>query len=167
MESGYLEMTQARVSASVDAISTRRSENMAQELRHETLTAAVADGTTSSNSVAEFRNDSSRDIMIREIVYAHALATAANDENALVEIGKSPTQASLTNNQVFFNFPQQLNIAAGTIGSGADDVGTSRNGGKNWERGQLTLEPNESLFVNATKTSGGALRFRYVIGYEF
>lgn len=149
------------------ATSIQRRDNMAQELRHETLTATVADGVTSSNSAAEFRNDSSRDIMIREIVYAHALSGAANDENALVEIGKSPTQASLTNNQVFYNFPQQLNIAAGTTGSGADDVGTSRNGGKNWERGQLTLEPNESLFVNVTKTTGGAIRFRYVIGYEF
>jgi len=140
----------------------RRMNSMAKELRQETLKGNVADATTAANSDAEFRNDSSAIIHIRKIHYTHIYHTAAIDERALVELSKSPTIASLVNNGVFYTYPQQVG-GGGAVGDSTGSV----NGGTTYGKGQLTLEPNESLFVNASKTSGGGLAYIYVIEYEF
>ncbi len=141
----------------------RQATNMAKELRHETLFGTVNDGTTASNSAAEFRNDSSAIIHIRKIGYAHGYFTAGLDEDGSVEISKSPTLAGLTNNGPFYSYLQRLAAAAGV----AADSSRSFNGGQTFGKGQLTLEPNESLFVNVIKDTGGALGFTYQIAYEF
>lgn len=140
---------------------------MAEELRHETLSATIADGTTSSNSAAEFRNDSSRSMMIRIIEEDVALNAAENDERGTIEISKSPTFASNTNNNVFFTRGTTVNITGGTTGAATDDVGVSKQRGRTFGKGQLTLEPNESLFVNGSKTTGGTLIGSYQISYHF
>ncbi len=137
-------------------------ESMAKELRQETLKGNVADGVTSASSDSEFRNDSSALIHIRKIHYTHIFHTAAIDERALVELSKSPTIASLVNNGVFYTYPQQVG-GGGAVGDSTGSI----NGGTTYGKGQLTLEPNESLFVNASKTSGGGLAYIYVIEYEF
>lgn len=135
---------------------------MAQELRTEILAVTTADGTTTSNAAAEFRNDSSTIISIRGLNMTHELQTAAINEHAHAEISKSPTFASNTNNNVFFT--RRVNAAArGGAADGASDESDKDKFGK----GQVTLEPNESLFVNVSKTSGGASEFRAVIDYEF
>ncbi len=135
---------------------------MAAELRTEILAGNVADGTTASNSDSEFRNDSSGLIHIRKITYAHTYTTAAVNETGLVEISKSPTIVSTVNNGVFWTFPQQV-----TGGNAAADAAGVFNGSTSYGKGQLTLEPNESLFVNVSKASGGVMSYRYVIEYEF
>lgn len=140
---------------------------LARELRHEVLTGTIADGTTASNSAAEFRNDSAGMIHIRGLDYDHTYGTAENDESATVEITKAPSFQSGTNNSPFFAWPQTVSIESGTTGAALDDVSVSIQGGKRWGRGQLTLEPNESLFVNVLKNTGGALSFLFVIEYEF
>lgn len=136
---------------------------MAQELRHELLNITVADGTTASNSAAEFRNDSASMAFIRGLDYAHTLSTAGPNEVGQAEISKSPTLQQETNNSPFFVWPQTL--AANT--DVALDSNMSINGSKRYGRGQLSLEPNESLFVNIFKSSGGSFAVRYVIEYEF
>jgi len=141
----------------------RQATKMAKELRHETLFGTVNDGTTASNSVAEFRNDSSAIIHIRKVTYAHGYFTAGLDEDGSVEISKSPTLAGLTNNGPFFSWLQRVGGQPGV----AADSSKSFNGGQTWGKGQLTLEPNESLFVNVIKDTGGALGFTYQISYEF
>lgn len=140
---------------------------MADELRWETLAGTIADGTTASNSAAEFRNDASRLLHIRTILYDHLFNTAANDERGTAEISKSPVIASFTNNNVFFAYGQSVGITGGTTGAALDDVAVFVNGGHNFGKGQLTLEPNESLFVNVSKTSGGIWSFQYQIGYHY
>lgn len=139
---------------------------MADELRWEHLVTTVADGTTASNSAAEFRNDSSKIIHIRHIGYNHDIQNAENDERGTVEISKSPTFASSTNNNVFFAKSQTIAVSA-TTGAATDDSSNSEIGRDSFGQGQLTLEPNESLFMNVSKTSGGAILGRYHIGYHF
>lgn len=136
---------------------------MADELRHENLTNTVADGTTSSSAGSTFRNNTSGMIHIRDIDYNHDLRTAGPNENVQVEISKSPVMASNVENNVFYTYPQRMVMDTAV----ALDSGTWTTGYKKYGRGQLTLEPNESLFVNTVKTSGGALRYTFVIGYEF
>lgn len=139
---------------------------MTKELRHETLlgTGVVAD----ANAAAEFRNDSAVTMSIIDIDYNHALRTGANDESVRVEITKSPASQFTTNNSPFFKYGQKIGIAAGTVGSGADDVAIQVHGGKSWGKGEVTLEPGESLFVNIDVVGGTALfDFQYEIGYEF
>jgi len=135
---------------------------VAAELRHEWLTGQTADGTTAENADAEFRNDSSRMIHIREIDMNSSFDTAGINEFGRQEVSKSPVLASGTNNNVFF--AQLLQIAA--RGGAADGASQSSKRAK-YGRGQLTLEPNESLFVNTFKTTGGDLVYRNQISYEF
>ncbi len=139
---------------------------MAEELRWEVLSPASA--TTDTSSAAEFRNDSSRIIHVREINWAHFLLTGANDEGGVIEISKSPVIASATNNNVFFVLAQSLFVNAGTTGSGADDVAFAENGGRKWAKGQLTLEPGESLYINYNIIAGTpTLQANFVVGYHF
>ncbi len=140
---------------------------MADELRWETIAATGADGTTASNAAAEFRNDSSQTLHVRTILFDHSFTTAANNEQDTVEISKSPVIASFTNNNVFFGYPHSLGVAGGTTGAALDDVAVTGSGGRNFGKGQLTLEPNESLFVNISKTSGGISFVAYNIGYHY
>ncbi len=139
---------------------------MAEELRWETL--APSGTTADANSSSEFRNDSSVDIMIREVSWANELRTGANDESGVFELSKSPVIASANNNGVFFGIFIAVGISAGTIGSGADDVEFAENGHRKYASGQLTLEPGESLFTNENIISGTpTMAARWVIGYHF
>lgn len=139
---------------------------MAAELRWEHLFDTDSSN-GSANAAAEFRNDTSVMIHIREINWTIQASTGANDEQIFSEISKSPVLASRTNNNVFFAYGQSVGISAGTTGSGADDVATGANGGRKYGRGQLTLEPGESLYVNWVKSSGLTINITYSIGYEF
>lgn len=140
---------------------------MASELRWEVLFDTSDNGSTGVSAGAEFRNDSSQLIHIREITYTHECTLYANEETAVVEISKSPVFSASTNNNVFFTFPQTFGMAGSTDGAALDDGGGHLNGGRKYGRGQLTLEPNESLFVNSSKSSGGKVNTRYIIGYHF
>ena len=139
----------------------------AVELRWEVLNIQTGDGTTAANSAAEFRNDSSRTLMIRVITVTCQLDTAQADETALTEISKSPTLAVNTNNNVFYTWPTFISSSGATTGAAVDEASWFENKVIKFGKGQLTLEPNESLFVNHLKTSGGIFTSRYVIGYQF
>lgn len=139
---------------------------MAVELRHENLY-STDNSASSSDSAAEFRNDSSRMIHVREIDMDLQLKVGANDENAVVEISKSPVLASRVNNNVFFTQTLSAGISAGTIGSGADDVATSKGKSRKYGKGQLTLEPGESLYLNWAKSTALTIETYNQIRYEF
>ena len=136
---------------------------MAKELRHETLFGSSGGSGTSFDSASEFRNDSSQIIHIREISYAHRMISSDANEHAHIEISKSPVIASQTENNVFFTYPQILAQEPDASAGGAKQA----NGGRKYGRGQLTLEPNESLFVNIEKSTAVTTKHCYVIGYEF
>lgn len=134
---------------------------MAKELRWENLVTAIGDGTTSGNSVAEFRNDASVILHIRDLWASISAGTLGIDESVHVELSKSPVFASTTQNGVFWAWNQRL----GSDGSGDGEV--TWNGGRKYGKGQLTLEQNESVFTNAVKTSGGILAANHVIGFHY
>lgn len=140
---------------------------MADELRWEGLTGVVADGTTTSDAAAEFRNRTNGMIHIRDMRPSHQFKTAQADELAEIELSKAPTYQGSTNNSPFFAFRQILEIWATTGAAVDDSAARSSEVGMLKGKGQLTLEPNESVFVNVLKSAGGAVRFRYAIGYEF
>lgn len=141
---------------------------MASELRHETLVETVADGTQTSNAGTEFRNDSSAMIHIRGMHGTCRLTTAANDESARVEVTKAPTSQMTTNNSPFASYSlAEIGVTGGTTGAALDDVTVTAQFSIRWGRGQLTLEPNESLFSAVVKTSGGIFRYLITLEYEF
>lgn len=117
---------------------------MAEELRWETLTStAIAD----INAFGEFRNDTSGDIFIRSIdMYLNAsLVTATTGvANVTQQIGKSNT-IDLANNTSIY----QLNNGATFMNDETGGVGPNamvQTVNKLYAKGQLTLEPGESLF---------------------
>ncbi len=135
----------------------------AAELRQEILTFTVAGGVSQSDSAAEFRNDSSGMISIRKIHAAHSANTMASTESASIEISKSPTVASTTNNNPFYTILYRLQKMSGD----AVDSGDRVNRTISYGRGQLVLEPNESLFANVLKSSDPVLSVFFELEYEF
>ncbi len=138
---------------------------MGKELRWETLQGSDVDG-GASNQAAEFRNDSSEEISIRHLSFAHVWIGAAGvSGTGHVEISKGNALVSGTNNSPIFSLSQYLLIED----QGSTEVGgTIANGTYLFYDGALTLELGESLFVNysfAAVTS--TLVFTYHIGYHF
>ncbi len=139
---------------------------MAEELRSEVLSSTLADGTQNANAAAEFRNDSSRMLFVRQISWAHKLDSAGPAEGAYVEVSKSPTFTGRGNNNVFFTLMQC--VGAQATGATPADGDSIENGKDKWSKGQVTLEPNESLFINITKDqTGGGMQANYVLYYHF
>ena len=137
---------------------------MADELRWETLLVDVADGVTASDAGATFTNTTKDDIFIRRIHRALRTAAAGPNEIMTSQLSKQGSFQSI-NGQSGFNLTDEV----GTPASGATptDGTTTFNATELYARGQLKLEPNETVFVNVTKSSGGASRSRYEIGYHF
>lgn len=136
---------------------------LAKEQRHEILRASVADGTTASDAAAEFRNRSSSVMHIRSIDLDSTITAAGPAEGATVEISKAIAFQGNTNNSPFFSLvvPNEMNTDV------ALDSSSATFKAKRWGKGQLTLEPNESLFMNIVKTTGGLAVGRAIIEYEF
>lgn len=140
---------------------------MARELRHEILTGTTDDADVGDDADSEFRNDSAGMIHIRRIHAVISLATAQADESARMEVSKAPTLQMLTQNSPFFSYPMEVVSEGATTGAAVDDAAWAKNYSSAWGKGQLTLEPNESLFINTAKTSGGQLKYTILIEYEF
>ncbi len=139
---------------------------MAKELRTEMLVGTLAAGTTSFSADTEFRNDSSGMIHIRRITLNTTCSTQNVAEVSTIEISKSPTIASLTNNNVFWSWSMDV-AGAGIISGAVTEGATTHNWVRNYGKGQLILEPNESVFVNASKSSGITQSYNFNIEYEF
>lgn len=136
---------------------------LAAELRQEILTGSIAGGITQSDAAAEFRNDSSGMIWMRKIHAAHSANAMASAESASIEISKSPTVTSTTNNNPFYTILYRLQKMSGDTVDSGDRVNRTISYGK----GQLVLEPNESLFVNVLKSSDPVVSFFFELEYEF
>jgi len=140
---------------------------MAQELRMESLIGSTSAGVTGENADAEFRNDSARTIHIREIDAELELTIAENDEDAELEITKSPSSQLGVNNGPFNRMVLKVNLQSSSTGAIQDDGGVTARKIKRYGKGQYTLEPNESIFINTEKDSGGQLEYDVVLSYEF
>ncbi len=139
---------------------------MAEELRWETLASVAA---VDTNAFGEFRNDTSADIFIRSIdmhltVQNITATTAVNA--ALMQISKANTVDRTNNTSIF-----QLNVGGVSMNDETGSVGpngSSNNVNKLYAKGQLILEPGESLFghldFDNTPTQTTSL---ITIGYHF
>ncbi len=107
-------------------------------------------------------------IHIRRIRESCTLNGIEAAEQGGVEIGKAPTfQFGTVGSFPWFEFHITM-TGWGTTGAAVDDVdAVSTHEEMLFGKGQLTLEPNESLFTNIAKGSGGSLGARHMIGYEF
>lgn len=136
---------------------------MAEELRWETIRTVA---TTDTNAFGTFTNTTKGNIHIRSIDiegFAQSDTAAAASSAARVQVSKSNSIDDGQNSTIF-----QLNAAASTLNlaSGAGSGGEPFNKGKLYARGQLTLEPGESLFghlgiTNAITDLLGLVTFGY------
>lgn len=138
---------------------------MAGELVWRTLVDASSTGATQYDALAEFRNDSSRDIYIRKIRITARAGVMADDDDYAVEISTDPTwSTAATNGDPGFRLVAEGELVLATNGAAQSGIAAQDSYG----RGQLVLEPGESLYMNAAGDSGGqVISARAVIGFEF
>ncbi len=139
---------------------------MAEELRWETLLSiAIAD----TNAFGEFRNDTNADLFIRsaDLLLTVANITATTAVNiAQMQLSKSNTIDNVNNTSIY-----QLNVGGTSMNDETGGVGpnaTSNTVNKLYAKGQLILEPGESLFghLNFDNTPTST-RAQITIGYHF
>jgi len=139
---------------------------MAEELRWETLqTTAIVD----SNAFGEFRNDTSADLFVRSIdmffLVTNITATTAVNHGQL-QVSKSNT-VDLANNTSIF----QLNVGSNTMNDetgGVGPNGSANTVNKLYAKGQLILEPGESLFAHMDFANAPTnVQASITIGYHF
>ncbi len=96
----------------------------------------------SANSEAQFKNTSDKLLHIRRLKRAVHCDALAITEHATVEVGKSPVLAFATEGNTFPSVATTVNnpgVAAADNDASETDL---------FARGQFTLEPNESIFMN-------------------
>jgi len=139
---------------------------MAEELRWETLQSVAS---TDTNAFGEFRNDTSADVFIRSVdmLFTAQLITATTSlASAQMQLSKSNTIDLVNNSSIY-----QLNIGAVFMNDETGGVGPNSSTGtvnKLYAKGQLILEPGESLFghldfVNVASQTKSVI----TIGYHF
>ncbi len=136
---------------------------MAKELRTETLFGGGKTATV--NADAEFRNDTSGMIFIRDIKGITSMQDGVAGDEVVIEISKAVAFIGNTNNQTRWNMHMKLNSEAGinTVVTADRDRAHDK-----WARGQLTLEPGESLLTHLNFLGGnGVTDYKWDIEYEF
>jgi len=138
---------------------------LATKLRWESVSQQVADGTTSENNGSRHTNNADRDEHIRQIHVRASLGTAGPNESATTQLSHQATRLSSANLNNEEEFRIQAEIVMDT--AVALDAGKSISDHWYFARGQLVLEPGESLKSSLAKTSGGAAETDWLIGYEY
>lgn len=139
---------------------------MAEELRWETL---ISTSITDANAFGEFRNDTSADLFIRSVdlfLMCDLITATTAVANALLQLSKSNT-VDLANNTSIYQLNAGvtfMNDETGGVGPNAGAISVN----KLYAKGQLILEPGESLFAhldfsNAPTTT----KAHATIGYHF
>lgn len=138
---------------------------MASKLRWVTITGASAPGQTQEDNIANFENESDNPMSIIVVKRRHYSATTSNDEQAQVELSKSPTGSSVANQDPTFREIDHLvgrPSGAGVL-EGKDKVEAD----SRYDDGEVILEPSERLYVNVVKSTGVTANVRFVVGYRF
>jgi len=139
---------------------------MAEELRWETL---ISTAVVDTNAFGEFRNDTSADLFIRSIdmAFLGELITATTaSAHGQMQLSKSNT-IDQTNNTSIFQLNTNVTFLNDETGGVGPNASTS-NVNKLYAKGQLILEPGESLFghldfANVPTTT----KANITIGYHF
>lgn len=140
---------------------------MADELRWEAMVVSVPDGTTLENAGSTFRNTTDATMFIRKVRINATMSGASPNETCTFQWSKSRTIV-LGNNEPGLNIQTQLAMPSQTFNaSPPEDGALAINQLLQFAKGEITLEPNEAVFVNTTKTSGGAADATHNVGYHF
>ncbi len=118
------------------------------------------------DAVVQFRNNSSRTLHLRKIFAAIDYTIMDGDnEQVVCAISKSPdAQALVSNGNPFFKWPIRTALSVATTGA----TMLSKNGGISLGRGQLTLEPDEAVFVIIIADANDiVITGNYDLGFEF
>ncbi len=122
-------------------------------------------GTDAYNAAQEFRNETSRILHLRRIARSIGTQVMAPNEISEVELSKAPVIQMNTDESPFYTLPARL-VGGGT-GATPADGGQHLNDETLYGRGHLTLEPNESLFLNGAQSADVTTTSTFVLGYEF
>lgn len=117
-----------------------------------------------ADAMAELRNDSSRDMSIRKTSINLRAGVAADDDEYAVELSTDPTYTTSTVN----GDPGWRSVVDGETvftTSGFTQTGISKT--ESFGKGQLILEPGESIYLNGFTDASMIGAARAVIGWEF
>lgn len=137
---------------------------MAEELTWETLAANFNAGNNPENNLANFENTTKGMIFIRDIDLWGSFNGMDAGDSAELELSKSATNAVSVNGDSTF----RIHTGARSpehITAGATDGGHFAQTDKKYAKGQLTLKPGETLFMNKSGDISG--QGKAVIGYHF
>ncbi len=138
---------------------------MADELRWEQMFSTVADGVTTADADSSFVNESSETMFIRKLFINQQIAVADPAEFADLQISKSRTTRLTVDNDPGFSITNSVMMES--TGATAVDGSKADNRTIQFAKGELTLEPNEGIFLNVSKSSGGVSNNRVLVGYHF
>ncbi len=138
---------------------------MAEQLRWHLMNTSVADGVTAENAGATFRNTTDNNLNIRNIDQDLRIQAAESDEDAKVEVSKQAVFQGATDGAVGFRQMIQAGMPESAAAELDGQVDAKYN--KAYAKGQVILEPNEAIFLNTIKSTGGAVRTEALIGYHF
>ncbi len=139
---------------------------MAEELRWESL---ISTATVDTNAFGEFRNDTNADLFVRSVdilfLTENITATTASNHGQL-QVSKSNTIDQVNNSSIY-----QLNIGGMSMNDETGSVGpngSSQTVNKLYAKGQLILEPGESLFGHLDfANTPTTVKANVTIGYHF
>lgn len=136
---------------------------MAEELLQHTM--AVNAVTASFESGAKFTNTTSSDLFIREmLISCQGQGDAGANFHGFVEVSKSPKRESQVDESTEWkkrlSYGQQSGDAALSGALGVDRL-------FKWAKGQVRLEPNESLYVHGNILNTDSLDIQADLDYHF
>lgn len=137
---------------------------MAKELRWHKLKGSVADGTTNSDKVASFTNQTGDRISIKFLNVFLTTGNSTVDESATLELSKQVADQVDTNGSEGFELHFGIGVPS-TGASATDGEVTATWGPYRFDEGELILDQGESIHAHIDKSSGGAATFRVNIGY--
>lgn len=137
---------------------------LAQELRWQTLVNNYDTGELRANAEEVFTNESNDIMHIRMLRIESKALDLADNESCRMEISKAPAYQS-DDETTFFTWG--VVHAADHVPAGSEEIGKVAMATIMFARGQLTLEPNESLYTNWLKDSTVVGDYVVRIGYEY
>lgn len=136
---------------------------MGEELLWKALTGSVVDGQTSDNAVSEWKNESGETFSVRKVIHAVSYDNAEHDEGGQYHFAKSPTSESYVDNSTIYDVV--IDVTQAPAANPSLDGKISKLVIDAYAKGQLILRPNDSIWINITKDTGGVLAYRTLIGY--
>jgi len=134
---------------------------MAEKLRWETLAATL---TGNANNLTNFENTAAKTMFIRDLYLMGSFNGLDAGDSDELELSKSATGASNADGDSTFRV--QVAVRAVEQLSTAVDGGIVDETDRKYAKGQVTLEPGETLFMNQLGGSASG-QGKAIIGYHY